>query len=112
MSALIRLYLPIGAAIALSSALMLLGWPMAWLAFGLRGRSSGCCYWRGPGRRRRGSPDEGQPPAGPPPMPGSVIAAGSSSSSSRTGAIPCSVASSRIVRPLLSASLASAAAAS
>jgi hypothetical protein len=27
--------LPIGAAIALSSALMLLGWPMAWLAFGL-----------------------------------------------------------------------------
>jgi hypothetical protein len=27
--------LPIGAAIALSSALMLLGWPAAWLAFGL-----------------------------------------------------------------------------
>ena len=53
-----------------------------------------------------------QPPAGPPPSPGSVIDAGSRSSSSRSGAMPRSTASSRIVRPLLSASLASAAAAS
>ena len=42
-----------------------------------------------------------QPPPGPPPSPGSVILAGSSSSSSRSGAMPRSRASSRIVRPVL-----------
>ena len=54
----------------------------------------------------------GQPPAGPRPSPGSVIDAGSRSSSSRPTAIPRSMARSRIVRPVLSASLARSVAAS
>ena len=69
-----------------------------------------------PDRRARSRPAVGlsrQPPAGPPPSPGSVIAAGSSSSSSAVRRRSrARVASSRIVRPLLNASLASVAAAS
>ncbi len=52
------------------------------------------------------------PPAAPVPRPGSVMAAGSSSRSSSAASRPCSSPSSRIVRPLLRASFASAAAAS
>ena len=53
-----------------------------------------------------------QPPAGPPPRPGSVMAAGSSSRSTSSAAMPRSSASSRIVRPVRNASLASFAASS
>jgi plastocyanin len=53
-----------------------------------------------------------QPPPAPPSSPGSVILAGSSRSSSRSGAMPFSRASSRMVRPVLKPSLAIAAAAS
>ena len=99
-------------------------WSATWLPARSKPRMRRWVPARGSTRRTRPAADSrrgpaplhgprgDQPPAGPPPRPGSVMAAGSSSRSTSSAAMPRSSASSRIVRPVRNASLASFAASS
>jgi hypothetical protein len=98
---------PIGFLMTAAPVAMLVPWTATWFAFGAGWTAIGIVMWLD-----RAARTQGQPPGEPPPRPGSVMAAGSRTRSSSLASSPRSRASSRMVRPDLSASLASFAASS